>query len=205
MNFKFRSTKCFRLIWKIHEELGCFDLIFGMYVEWRFHWCIICPFLEILWLSSAGDGRRRRPELSSGVWLFPRVFAMWMLMCALHVHLIGCDAFDLAMCVLTDDVCMMSHLMKRIVSFRWAGCHVCARVCEPLVMFVLTWSMRTLTSDLDANAFNETHCFILPCCALMCCLRVYSIGGNCFDFPCVCVWPVTWLPTRLMKRDILIF
>lgn len=63
MNFQFRSRKCFRSIWKIHEELVWFELIFGFYVAWRFDWCMVWCILEKFWLMSAGASRGRRPEL----------------------------------------------------------------------------------------------------------------------------------------------
>ena len=39
--------------------------------------------------------RRRRPELSSGVWLLFRVLSMWSPRIRLHVYLIGSVSFDL--------------------------------------------------------------------------------------------------------------
>ena len=94
MNFKFRSRKCFRSIWKIHEELGCFDLIFGMYVEWRFERYKVHEFLEILVWNSPESGRGRRPELQLRRLSCLRVFAMCLPCERLRVCLIGEESVD---------------------------------------------------------------------------------------------------------------
>lgn len=63
------------------------------------------------WLAGEDD----RSSAPASV-LIARVLLMCCPRMCLLGHLIGCYAFDLAVRALTDDVCMLTRLMKRRVS-----------------------------------------------------------------------------------------
>lgn len=112
---KFRSRLCLPSIWKIHEELGELDVIFGIYIERRFEWYRRCVILEkkLCW------SRRSVPEKTTGA-VAPASaclgFSWLCLPCVmLHGRVIGYELFDQATRVLECWCVRWHRLMKRCV------------------------------------------------------------------------------------------
>ena len=157
MSFKFWWWKCFCSIWKIHDDLGRMNMIFGMYVARAFDWCIVCSFLEILLDLRRLVGRRRRPELSSGVSATVLGFS-WG---GFHVRAclsnwLAVLALTRATLCLTDDVvCHVINETHRFIDAYWMLIVLLACVIDWIPCFdsacvCIDWLSGTLMS------FNKT-------------------------------------------------